>query len=483
MKRYLFIIAMLILCCYPSEGRKKQKAKFSNAGISYIESSFGTYDAMQKQIHAFAELGYMEYKSSELLASHLESHGFVVTRGVADIPTAFVATYGSGRPVIGLLAEYDALPGMSQDTVTYKKALVTGAPGHGCGHNLLGTGSVAGAVAISKWLAEGHEGTVVLFGCPAEEGGGGKAYMAREHCFDGVNAILDWHPDICNLVNTESGLANVQMRFTFHGQSSHASSAPEKGRSALDAVEAFNYMMNLMREHVPDGTRIHYAITDGGKAPNVVPERAEVLYYLRNKSRAVVEDLKARALKAAEGAAMGTGTTMEFEAVSGNFERLYNERLSQVLQANLEAVGGVKYSEREMGFAKAMLASSGVTDMSVLDKPSMVLPLGADYPTLKGVSSDVGNVTWVAPTASFRAATFVPAGLGHCWQFTSSGGTTIGTKGLMNVAKVMFLTAYDLYNSPETVAQINKEFVERRGEDFKFVPLIGDRQPPLDYRK
>ena len=483
MKRQLLIFAAILLICFPLSARKKQNAKMSNAGTAYIESSFDTYDALQKQIHSLAELGYMEYRSSELLASHLEDNGFQVEMGVAGIPTAFVATFGEGSPVIGLLAEYDALPGMSQDTVAYKKAVIDGAPGHGCGHNLLGTGSVAGAVAISKWLAKGHQGTVVLFGCPAEEGGGGKAYMAREGCFDGVDAILDWHPDICNLVNVESGLANVQMRFTFHGVSSHASSAPEKGRSALDAVEAFNYMMKMMREHVPDGTRIHYVITDGGKAPNVVPERAEVLYYLRNSSRAVVQDLKERAIKAAEGAALGTGTTVEFEAVSGNFERLYNARLAQVLQSNLEAVGGIEYDARERAFAEDMLKASGITDMSVLEKPTMVLPLGADYPTLKGVSSDVGNVTWVAPTASFRAATFVPAGLGHCWQFTSSGGTTIGTKGVMNVAKVMFLTAYDLYNSPETVAEIKEEFNTRRGEGFVFIPLIGDRQPPLDYRK
>ena len=483
MKRLFLIVAFAVLCCMPSSARKMPRAKQVNAGTAYIDSSFAIYDAMQKEIHSLAELGYLEFKSSGLLADHLEGHGFKVERGVAGIPTAFIARYGSGSPVIGLLAEYDALPGMSQDTVAYKKPLVDGGSGHGCGHNLLGTGSVAGAVAISKWLAQGHEGTVVLFGCPAEEGGGGKAYMAREGCFDGVDAILDWHPDICNLVNVESGLANVQMRFTFHGISSHASSAPEKGRSALDAVETFNYMINLMREHVPDGTRIHYVITDGGKAPNVVPERAQVLYYFRNKSRAVVEDLKERALKAAEGAALGTGTKMEFEVVSGNFERLYNEKLSSILQRNLEAVGGVKYDERETAFAQQMLKASGITDLSVLDKPGTVLPLGADYPTLKGVSSDVGNVTWVAPVASFRAATFVPAGLGHCWQFTSSGGTTIGTKGIMNVAKVMFFTAYDLYNSPETVGEIKEEFHLRRGEDFVFTPLIGDRQPPLDYRK
>lgn len=483
MKRILTILLSAMLVLSPAYGRKMPKAKVSNAATRYLDASSGVYDSIQKKIHSLAELGYLEYESSELLAKHLEEHGFSVERGVAGIPTAFIASFGSGSPVIGLLAEYDALPGMSQDTVAFRKALVEGGSGHGCGHNLLGTGSVAGAVAISKWLAEGHKGTVRLFGCPAEEGGGGKAYMAREGCFDGVDAILDWHPDISNLVNVESGLANVQMRFTFHGTSSHASSAPEKGRSALDAVEAFNFMMNLMREHVPDGTRIHYVITDGGKAPNVVPDRAEVLYYLRNGSREVVADLKERALKAAEGAALGTGTKMEYEVVSGNFERLYNDALARVLQTNLEAVGGVEYDEREMAFAREMLSASGITDMTVLEKPSMVLPLGSDYPTLKGVSSDVGNVTWVAPVASFRAATFVPAGLGHCWQFTSSGGTTIGTKGVMNVARVIFYTAYDLYVSPDTVEEVRSEFEAKRGPDYVFEPLIGDRKPPLDYRK
>ena len=207
MRKIPALLATVLICCLPASGKKTPKAKLSNAGTAYIESAFRTYDTMQKEIHALAELGYLEYKSSELLATHLESHGFSVERGVAGLPTAFVAKYGSGSPVIGILAEYDALPGMSQDTVAYKKAVKAGASGHGCGHNLLGTGSTAGAVAISKWLTQGHQGTVVLFGCPAEEGGGGKAYMAREGCFDGVDVVLDWHPDICNLVNVESGRA------------------------------------------------------------------------------------------------------------------------------------------------------------------------------------------------------------------------------------------------------------------------------------
>ena len=483
MKRTIIILMFLLACVLSASARKLPKAKSSNAGTEYLDRSFKVYDVMQKKIHSLAELGYLEYESSGILASHMEEHGFTVERDVAGIPNSFVATFGHGSPVIGLMAEYDALPGMSQDTVAYRKPLVEGASGHGCGHNLLGTGSAAAAVAISKWLSQGHEGTVKLFGCPAEEGGGGKAYMVREGCFAGVDAMLDWHPDICNMVNVESGLANVQIRFVFHGTSSHASSAPEKGRSALDAVEAFNYMMNLMREHVPEGTRIHYVITDGGKAPNVVPDRAEVLYYLRNASRATVADLKERALKAAEGAAMGTGTTMEYEILSGNFERLYNDTFARLLQENLEAAGGVLYDERETAFAKEMLAASGITDTGVLAKPATVLPFGTDYPSLKGVSSDVGNVTWVVPTASCRIATFVPAGQGHCWQFTSSGGMTIGTKGLLSAARVMLYTAYDLYLSPEKLARIKEEFDAGRPEGFVFEPLVGNRKPPVDYRR
>lgn len=455
----------------------------AQTGLDYLDKTFHLYDSIQKRIHGLAEPGYCEYQSVEVLAGHLRENGFSIEAGVAGLPTAFVATYGKGSPVIGLLAEYDALPGLSQDTVPYQKALAEGGTGHGCGHNLIGTASVAAAVALSKWLSQGNEGTVKLFGCPAEEGGGGKLYMAREGCFNGVDAVLDWHPDVNNVVNTESGLANVQICFKFFGKAAHAASAPDKGRSALDAVEAFNYMMNLMREHVPAGSRIHYIITHGGQAPNVVPDYAEVVYYLRNPDRRVVEDLKGRAIQAARGAAMGTGTQSSYEILSGNYERLYNQTLSQLVQNNLERVGGVHYNAREQEFAETMMANSGIENReAALEAVAKVLPLGVDYPTSRWVSSDVGNVTWMAPTASFRIAAFVPAGGGHCWQQVSSGGMTIGTKGLMNAARVMYLTAYELFISPESVRCARLEFEEKRGAGFAFVPLVGDRKPPLDYR-
>lgn len=477
MKRTLLLLTLLIACTAVSRTPRRARV---DAGLRYLDSHFHLYDSLQKQIHGFAETGYNEHRSADLLCRHLEQHGFRIERGVAGIPTAFIATYGEGRPVIGVMAEYDALPGMAQDTVPRRQVPAGGGAGHACGHNLLGTGAAASAVAVSKWLAEGRPGTIRLFGCPAEEGGGGKAYMMREGCFDGLDAMLDWHPDTRNTVNTQTGLANVQVRFTFHGRSAHASGAPDEGRSALDAVEAFDYMMNLMREHIPQTARIHYVITDGGRAPNIVPDRAEVLYYLRSPQRTVVGDLLARALKAAEGAALGTGTTFEYEIVSGNYERLPNTALSEVVFRNLERVGGVCYDTRERAFAKEMLRNSGITDTACLARIERVEP-PSDEGLAAWVSSDVGNVTWGVPTGSFRVASFVPAGSGHCWQQTASGGTTIGTRGVLNAARVICLSACELYTRPETLERIRREFLERRGPDFHFEPLMGDRQPPFGY--
>ncbi|MCD8292954.1 MAG: amidohydrolase [Prevotellaceae bacterium] len=481
-KHSLFILVLLSFLV-GSSSASAQKKNDIEEGTRYLDTHFALYDSIQKQIHSLAELGYLEYKSSALLIDHLERNGFQIEKGVAGIPTAFIATYGESGPAIGLMAEYDALPGMSQDTVPYKKAREGSADGHACGHNLLGTGAVAGAVAISKWIAKGHPGTVKLYGCPAEEGGGAKAYLVRDGCFDGVDAVLDWHPASDNSVAVETGLANVQIDFRFHGVASHAAMSPEKGRSALDAVEAFDMMMNLMREHVPMTTRIHYVITNGGQAPNVVPDYAEVEYYIRSPKRTIVEDVKARALQAAQGAAMGTGTTMTYEIKSGNYERLYNHTLAEVLQQKLEQVGGVCYDSRESAFVSRVLEESGVKDtLAAFAQVREVAPLQPEAETLTGASSDVGNVSWVVPVGSFGVAAFAPGGYGHCWQQTASGGTTIGTKGLLNAAKVMYLTACELLARPKLIDQAKEEFESRRGEDFKFEPLMGDRTPPLDYR-
>ena len=466
-----------LLIIIPAQAGTPRKGK-TDIGAKYLDTHFALYDSLQKSIFNYAETAYRETRSAEQWASFLESEGFLVERGVAGIPTAFVASFGSGSPVIGMMAEYDAIAGMSQDTVPYRKPLVPGAPGHACGHNVLGTGSIAGAVAVSKYLAaSGASGTVKLFGCPAEEGGGGKAYMMTGGVFDGLDAMLDWHPDTRNTVNKATGLANVQVLFTFNGKSSHASGAPDAGRSALDAVESFNYMMNMMREHVPQTSRIHYVITDGGKAPNVVPDRASVKYFFRSPSRETVQDILSRALKAAEGAAMGTGTTFDYELVSGNYERLQNDEMAALVGRSLQKVGGISLDEREMEFAREVASVSGA-NASLIDRLSVIVP-PADEGYEAYVSSDVGNVTWAVPTGSFRYSCFTPGGVGHSWQQVASCGTTIGTKGAIGAAKVLYYSAVELITDARLLSRVREEFLSRRGPDFTFQPMMGNRRPPF----
>lgn len=310
------------------------------------------------QIWDFAEVGYQEYQSSALLQKELREAGFSVEAGVAGIPTAFVAEWGSGSPVIGILAEFDALPGITQSHSAERDPLPEMEAGHACGHHLFGTGSTGAAIATKEWLeATGTAGTIRLYGTPAEEGGAGKVYMVRAGLFDDVDAVLHWHPGDGNSASPSTSLANKSAKFRFHGVSAHAAAAPERGRSALDGVEAMNDMVNLMREHVPQETRIHYVITDGGSAPNVVPDFAEVFYYVRNPEPEMVQELFDRVVAAAQGAAMGTGTTMDYEVIHGLYNLLPNETLQRVMWENLNRIGGVQYDETEMAFADLLRAS------------------------------------------------------------------------------------------------------------------------------
>ena len=479
-KRFFLVAGLLFFSAVYLPGKCIKKA-VQRCGIDYLNSSFAVYDKIQKQLHGFAEPGYQEYRSSALLAGFLEENGFAVEQGVAGIPTAFVATYGSGHPIIGVMAEYDALPGLSQDTVAFRKPIEGQAYGHGCGHNLIGTAAAASGVSIARFLAEsGVEGTVKVFGCPAEEGGGGKAYMTMAGCFDGCDAVFDWHPATVNEVPLSSGKANIGVKFSFHGAAAHASSAPWKGRSALDAVEAFDYMMNMMREHLPSGTLLHYVITHGGDAPNVVPEFAQVYYYFRHPKGTELLEIIPRAVKAAEGAAMGTGTTMEYEIVNGNYERLINVTLATLMLDNLKKVGGLDLDSREQAFIREILSNSDSQDREkglerMLTVRQEFGPAGSS-----GGSSDVGNVSQVVPVARLRVST-TTAGI-HTWQQTAIGGTTIGTKAILNVAKVFCLTAVDLFTDPAKVKAIRDEFESVQGPAPAFVPLMGDRKPPLDYK-
>ena len=482
MKKVLLVIALTTLAVTVLAQKIKKNTPLNNVSINYLDKSFSVYDKLQKTIWRNPELGFLETESSALLQNHLKENEFTVQAGVAGMPTAFVATYGSGYPVIAVLAEFDALPGLSQDTVPYRKPLVEGGSGHGCGHNTFGVGAVAGAVAIKQWLdTEKHTGTIKVFGTPAEEGGGGKVYMVRDGLFNDVDVVLDWHPSTGNGVTTDTGTAIEMIDYSFFGVAAHAAASPDNGRSALDGVEALNYMVNLLREHVPMSSRIHYVIADGGEAPNVVPDYARVSYYIRSPKREILKDLVEWIGQAAEGAALGTQTKVKSEIVSGFYERLNNRKLSELVQRKLEIVGGVHYDAREKAFAEEIVKGLN-KDISILKDAESVKPLEEEKPSLGGGSSDVGDVSWVVPTVSFNTATFVPGSAGHSWQNVAAGGSTIGTKSLINTAKVFSLSAIELYTNPELVKEIKDEFDTRRGAGFKYVPLLGDRKPALDYR-
>jgi aminobenzoyl-glutamate utilization protein B len=446
---------------------------------SSIDARRASYTAIADQIWSFAELGYQERKSSALLQRELTAAGFAVQAGVAGIPTAFVATYGSGKPVIGVLAEFDALPGLSQGAVPERRPIVDHAPGHGCGHHLFGTASVAGAITVKDWMARTkHRGTIRVYGTPAEEGGGGKIYMVRAGLFDGVDVVLDWHPGSENDAGPGTSLANKSGKFRFHGVSAHAAGSPWNGRSALDAVEAMDHMVNLMREHVPDGTRIHYVITNGGAAPNVVPDFSEVYYYVRHKDAKVVLEIWDRIQKAADGAAMGTGTKVDVEVINGVYALLPNEALARTVDANLRRVGGVTYTPAERAFAEKI----GGTLVGGARDPAEAARVKPFAESDAGGSTDVGDVSWVAPNSGFSTATWVPGTPAHSWQAVAAGGMSIGHKGMVNAAKTMAMTVYDLLTTPALVASARAEFERRRGANFAYRPLIGERTPPLDYR-
>ena len=450
------------------------------AALAALSSAYEADKKTALQIWEYAEVGYKENKSAALHVQNLKAAGFTVETGVAEIPTAFVATYGSGSPVIGILAEYDALPGLSQTASTEKNPIAGKNAGHGCGHHLFGTASVGAGIAIKELIATGKlKGTIKVYGTPAEEGGSGKVFMVRAGLFNGVDAVIHWHPDDANAVTTTSALANKSAKFKFYGISAHAAAAPDQGRSALDAVEAMDNMVNMMREHVPQETRIHYIITSGGKAPNVIPDFAEVYYYVRHPKRKDVVEIFDRVVKAAEGAALGTGTTMKYDIIGGTHDLLINKTLAEAMQINLEKVGGVSYTDAELNFAKKLEASFVGAKVD-LATAGTVKPLSYISEGNSG-STDVGDVSYALPTVGLRAATWVPGTAAHSWQAVAAGGTEIGTKGMLVASKTMALTAIDLMSNPVLLAKAMEEFIKSKG-DYKYKALLGDIKPALNYR-
>ena len=378
------------------------------------------------------------------------------------------------------MAEYDALPGINQDDSAERSPIDGKNAAHACGHNLFAAGSVGAAMAIKDWLETTKTpGRVRLYGTPAEEGGSGKVYMVRAGLFDDVDFALHWHADDENSAAARTTLANRSAKFRFRGVSAHAAGAPEKARSALDGVEAFNFMVNMMREHVEQDSRIHYVITEGGTAPNVVPDFAEVFYYVRHPKPDGVDAIWERVEEAARGAARGTGTQVDWEVIHGNNPLLINETMAKMVDEKLRIVGGVNYTPAEQKFAEQMAKS--------FDKPK--LKLGSEteiqpYTTSLGYgSTDVGDVSYATPTVGLRTATWVPGTSSHSWQSAAASGMSIGFKGANNAAKTLTLAAIELYTDPDLRKKATEEFHEARGENYSYKSLLGDREPPLDYRK
>jgi aminobenzoyl-glutamate utilization protein B len=471
--RLTFIVLLVCLSAARAQSTKEDIVKS-------IESKYDVYASMAHRIWEFAEVGYQEEKSSALLQQSLAKEGFKIEANVAGMPTAFIASYGQGKPVIGVLGEFDALPGISQDAVPELKSIAGKDAGHACGHHLFGTASAAAAIAVKNWMAKNKIiGTLRFYGTPAEEGGSGKVYMVRDGLFKDVDAVLHWHPSAVNDASAGSSLANKSGKFRFYGVASHAAGSPDRGRSALDGVEAMNHMVNMLREHVPQETRMHYVITRGGEAPNVVPAYAEVYYYVRHPRRDEVRSIWERVEKAAQGAALGTGTRVEVEVTGGVYDLLPNETLARLMDTNLKAVGGYSYTEQEKEFGRK-IQQSFTGKIPSLENTNQISPFQMKGGL--GGSTDVGDVSWVVPTAGLGTATWVPGTAAHSWQAVAAGGMSIGHKGMMVAAKTIALTLTDLFTSPDQLQKATQELKERTGSDFKYEALLGDRKPALNYR-
>jgi aminobenzoyl-glutamate utilization protein B len=444
------------------------------AAVNAVDRHAAQLAELSDRIWAYAEIALREHKSAAALADFAEQQGFRVQRGVAGMPTAFVATYGQGRPVIGVMGEFDALPGLSQKALPEKMPLVEGGGGHGCGHNLFGAGSLGAAIAIKELIAAGKlDGTVIFFGTPAEEDVGGKAYMVREGLFDGVDAVIAWHPSDETQADMTSSQAMVDLSVEFHGTSAHAAYDPWNARSAVDAAELFTHGVNLMREHVRPTSRMHYTIASGGDVPNVVAEHARVWLWLRDWQRAEVEDLLARVRRLAEGAATMTETKSTVAVQGGSWEMLVNEPGARLLHANLLWLGPAVYTEQEQAFARQVQRATGVPEVGMF---SGVKPLEGQQ--AEGGSTDVADVSWVAPTLHVSVATSPQGAPWHAWPVVASGGMSIGHKGMVRAAKVMAATMVDLYEQPALLAAVQADFKAKKGETV-YEAYVPDGPPPV----
>jgi len=451
--------------------------------LALVNKHSEQYQKVSKQIWDFAELGYHEQKSAGLLEDQLRAAGFTVTTPMPDEPTAFVASYGSGSPVIAILGEFDALPGLSQASMPDKSPVVDGAPGHGCGHNLLGSAAALAAASLKEYMVANHvKGTLRFYGTPAEEGGSGKVYMVRAGLFKDVDVVLHWHPSDRNAVFNGGGLAITSAKFTFHGIAAHAAAAPERGRSALDGLMLMGNGIEFMREHVPQTTRIHYIITKGGVAPNVVPDLAQMYLMARSPSGDSLSEIWERVLKNARGAAMMTETTVDVNIVSADANVVPNTPLANLAQKEMEEVGGFAYTPAEAKYAAELQKSLPASAAGNLDQPEKILPLKPYDPNSGGASTDVGDISWEIPTIGFMSATFVPGVAPHTWQATATAGMSIGQEGMLISAKSLALLGADLFAHPDVIVAAKADFVQFRKTHSYVSPIPANQKPPINYR-
>lgn len=450
--------------------------KLKQDALVWIDQNQDRLIEVSDALWEYAEIALLEYQSAKLLADIVEKEGFTVERGVADLETAFVATFGSEKPVFGILAEYDALPGLSQDSLSIQKVLIEGGAGHGCGHNLFGAGSLGTALVLKDMIAKGKlKGTVKFYGCPAEEDIGGKVYMAREGLFNDLDACLAWHPSYETVVDVRGNQAMDDLEIEFFGRASHAAFDPWMGKSALDALEMTTFGINLYREHVRPTVRIHYVVTQGGNVPNVVPDHTKLWLWVRDSHRTGVKDVISRIEKIVAGSAMATDTTAKIHNLGSYHEMLVNLNGSRIMQKNLEQIGCPEYTSEDIEFAKKLQRETKVGETGISCK---VNPLQDPEKDPEGGSTDVAEVSWITPTVHI-SVTCTPFGIPwHSWAVVSSCKHSIGYKGMLLASKVMATTAIDFLTRPEILLEMKKEFEEKKGDYIYQSGIPSDKKPP-----
>jgi aminobenzoyl-glutamate utilization protein B len=476
MKQLTALLFLLSISFFSTAQVKNKLSANKQAIIASVEKHQKELIQLSDQIWGFAESALREKQSAKVLADYAEAQGFKVTRAVAEMPTAFTAEYGTGKPVIGIMGEYDALPGLSQKAQPVKEILKAGAPGHGCGHNMFGAGSLGAAVALKELIAAGKlKGTIRFYGTPAEEDVGGKIYMARAGLFNDLDICLDWHPSYETTAGMQSSQALAGHVLEFYGKSAHAAADPWNGRSALDGAELFTTGLNFLREHVKPSVRMHYVYKEAGKVPNVIPDRASVWFWLRDSKRNGVAAVEERVRDIAKGAALMAGVDYKMNLITGDYEILVNETGAKALQANLEMMDSISYTNEEFEFAKQIMKEAGLPYLGIKGN---VKPLEQTKPDPDGGSSDVGDISWIVPEISLNVTTAPYSAPWHSWVVVACGGMSIGHKGMLYAAKGLATTMVDLFENEKLRQDMHKEFNQKKGTEV-WKPLLPDGPPPV----